>query len=214
MVSLIRGSVLLVFVLGLLLEDNSALEEGPKPHECYAESLSQCYRQYHGVLWEDMGSNYDRICKNVTAKFPCHQKIASCPEPVRMNFSRQEEGYEALRMFVCDRKDFGDYRTASRCRDFGKSQNCEERHGVGPKENKRDPANFGCKLIRSTMACFDELFSSDCEMDKKSAQAAFMKGETILLALEGCSSSAASHLLSQLLMLGAVVVAFSRYMIK
>ncbi|KAL1474862.1 hypothetical protein MTO96_037707, partial [Rhipicephalus appendiculatus] len=69
-------------------------------------------------------------------------------------------------------------------------------------------------LIRSTTICFDEVFKSDCEMDKKTAKAAFMKGQNILLALEGCSSSAASHLLSQLLMLGAAVVALSRYMNK
>ncbi|KAL1477855.1 hypothetical protein MTO96_035417, partial [Rhipicephalus appendiculatus] len=84
----------------------SLSEQRPQPHECYADSVSQCYRQYHGVLWGEMGGNHDRVCKNVTAKFPCHQRIASCPEPVRTNFSRQEEGYEALRNFVCDRKAF------------------------------------------------------------------------------------------------------------
>lgn len=211
MASLFRCSVLPVFVLGLLLGTTSAWEEGPQPHECYADSAFQCYRMYHGALWGDFGGNSDRVCKNVTAKFRCHQKLASCPEPARTNFSRQEEGYEALRNFVCDRKAFEDYRTASRCQDPKNSKACQERNGVGPEENERDPANFGCKLIRSTMLCFDELFTSDCEMDKKSAKAAFMKGEDILLALEGCSSSAASHLLSHLLMLGAAVVALSRY---
>uniref|UniRef100_A0A224Y8L2 24 kDa family member n=1 Tax=Rhipicephalus zambeziensis TaxID=60191 RepID=A0A224Y8L2_9ACAR len=189
-------------------------QQRPQPHECYAESVSSCYRMYRRVLVGDMGASYDRVCKNVTAKYRCHQKIASCPEPVRTNFSRQEEGYEALRNFVCDRQSLDDYRTASQCQDFGKLQDCQERNGAGPKENREDPDNFGCRLGRSTMICFDELFKSDCEMDKKTAKAAFMKGENILLALEGCSSSAASHLISQFLMLGAMVAALSRYMNK
>ncbi|KAL1474861.1 hypothetical protein MTO96_037706 [Rhipicephalus appendiculatus] len=186
MASLFHPVLPLFFALALLLEATSASEEGPQPHECNADLLSMCYRQYHAVLWGDVGGNYDRVCRNVTAKIRCHQKMASCPESVRTNFSRQEEGYEALRNFVCDRKAFEDYRTASRCQDLGKSLNCEERNGPSPKEYEEDPANFGCKLIRSTMMCFDEAFKSNCEMDKKTAKAAFMKGLNILLALEGC----------------------------
>ncbi|KAH7975867.1 uncharacterized protein LOC119372085 isoform X2 [Rhipicephalus sanguineus] len=208
-------SVVVILATFLLCFSRPVLsQQRPQPHECYADSVSQCYRMYHGTLWGDFNGNSDRLCKNVTTKLRCHQKLASCPEPVRTNFSRQEEGYEALRNFVCNRKAFEDYRTAARCRDHRNHQACEERHGAGPEENERDPANFGCKLIRSSMLCFDELFRSDCEMDKKTAKAAFMKGENILLALEGCSSSAASHLLSQLLVLGAVVAALSRYMNK
>ncbi|KAL1477857.1 hypothetical protein MTO96_035419 [Rhipicephalus appendiculatus] len=70
------------------------------------------------------------------------------------------------------------------------------------------------RMIRSQIACFDEVFMSDCELDQKSAKAAFVKGGNILLALQGCSSSAASHFLSQLLMLGVVVLALSRFMNK
>uniref|UniRef100_A0A224Y8P0 24 kDa family member n=1 Tax=Rhipicephalus zambeziensis TaxID=60191 RepID=A0A224Y8P0_9ACAR len=210
-----KSSVVALLATFLIGFGHPALsQQRPQPHECYAGWVSPCYRQYHAVLGEEMGGSYDRVCKNVTAKYRCHQKIASCPEPVRTNFSRQEEGYEALRSFVCDRKAFEDYRAASRCRDFRRLKDCEDRNGPSPKEHEEDPANTGCKLIRSAMICFDELFMSDCEMDKKTAKAAFMKGENILLALEGCSSSAASHLLSQLLMLGVVVVAFSRYMNK
>lgn len=178
--------------------------------ECYPDSVSQCYRSYHDVLWGQSDANYDRTCKNVTARYRCHQKIASCPEPVRTNFSRQEEGYEALRELVCDRKAFEAYRTAARCLDIDKIRDCEERNGVTPEENRRDPDHFGCKLIGSSTGCFDEAFVSNCKMDEKSAKAAFMKGQNVLLALEGCSPSAASYVFSQWLVLCLAAAALLR----
>ncbi|KAH6922933.1 hypothetical protein HPB50_020272 [Hyalomma asiaticum] len=178
--------------------------------DCYPDSVSQCYRMYYEVLWGQFDGNYDRICRNVSARYRCHQKIASCPEPVRTNFSRQEEGYEALRDLVCDRKAFEAYRTAARCRDMDKVRDCEEQNGATPEENRRDPDHFGCKLFGSTAVCFDESFLSNCKMDEKSAKAAFMKGQNVLLALEGCSPSAASHVFSQWLVLCVAAAALLR----
>ncbi|KAL1477858.1 hypothetical protein MTO96_035420 [Rhipicephalus appendiculatus] len=119
----------------------------------------------------------------------------------------------------CDREAFENYEKSSRCQDPAMTTTCQARYGVSPEELRKDPTNFGCKLIRSSIACFDELFTPTCEMDQKSAKAAFVKGENIQLALEGCnapsqSSSAASHLFSHLLMLGVAAIALLRYAIN
>ncbi|XP_050032104.1 uncharacterized protein [Dermacentor andersoni] len=200
--------VLGAFLLGSLHLVSS--QQRPKSQDCYPDLVSGCYRYYHSRLWGDFDGNYDRACRNVTAKYPCHQRLASCPEPVRSNFSRQESGYEALRDLICDRKAFQEYRTASECRDVEKSRICEEQNGANPEGLKKDPANFGCRLMRTTLMCFDEAFTPDCQMSQKAAKAAFGKGQDILLALEGCSSSAGSRFISQLLLLGVATLTLAR----
>lgn len=201
--------VLGAFLLGFLHLVSS--KQRPLPEECYADVGSRCLASYRSSLVGNFDGNYEKACRNVTAKYPCHQRIASCPEPVRSNFSRQEKGYEALRDFICDRKAFQDFLTASQCRDFEKSRICEAQNGASPEDNKNDPANLGCRIFRAELACFDELFTSDCAMNQKAAKAAFGKGQDILLALEGCSSSAGSRLLSQFLLLGVATFTLARY---
>ncbi|XP_075524596.1 uncharacterized protein LOC142556986 isoform X2 [Dermacentor variabilis] len=200
----------LLLVLELLLEVASTSGAGPQSQDCYPHLVSGCYRYYLSRLWGDFDGNFERACRNVTAKYPCHQRLASCPESVRSNFSRQESGYEALRDLICDRKAFQEYRTASECRDIEKSRICEEQNGVNPEGLKKDPANFGCRLMSVTLMCFDESFTPDCPMSQKAAKAAFGKGQDILLALEGCSSSAGSRFISQLLLLAVATVTLAR----
>ncbi|XP_037498472.1 uncharacterized protein LOC119372087 [Rhipicephalus sanguineus] len=214
MASLCHRVVPLFFVIGLLLEATSASEEGPPRYECYPESIAECFRDYGPTLWGRFHGDYKNACSNVTVKLPCHQRIASCPESVTSSFRRQEDGYKALRSLTCDQEAYENYETSIRCQDPTMFHTCQARYGASPEDLKKDPTDYGCKMIRSSIACFDELFTENCQMDRKSAKAAFMKGEDILLALEGCSSSATSHAFSRLLVLGVAAIAFLRYTIN
>uniref|UniRef100_A0A0C9RY22 Putative secreted protein n=1 Tax=Amblyomma americanum TaxID=6943 RepID=A0A0C9RY22_AMBAM len=207
----------LAFTVGLL---SAALElvlaQVSERPNCSPQSLSRCYEDYRAQLWgsgrQPGNDGYAGICRSIKMKSLCHRTISSCPEAVKANFSRQERGYEALRDIVCDEQAFQDYREAKSCQDGAKLQTCEDEQVPPflPENPAQEMDDYGCRLFQAATTCYDEAFRSDCSMSLKSAKAAFTKGQSAVLMLTGCNSSASLFVAHQHLLLAVVTLVLLR----
>lgn len=194
-----------------------------KPDACTPESAFECYDQYRldfkGTQALAVGGDYqdaiDRKCSVIKEKLPCHKQLSLCPVTKMADFSRQEQGYQALSDIICnDTQALKDSYNASLCQNVDKLIEClvERNFRLHEDDPPRNENARLCRRLQGSLGCYDETFNSSCPVPLESAKLAFAKTQEALILLAGCvEPNGSAHLAPQRLLLGIVVLVLARW---
>ncbi|KAK8780344.1 hypothetical protein V5799_018316 [Amblyomma americanum] len=100
---------------GVFASENN-IEDHPQLTECTERGVARCYMAYSMVFhrpqlqWNDTAEfneqAFGEACRAFNETSHCYEGFTRCPASMRSNFTRREEGYRALRAFVCDTQAF------------------------------------------------------------------------------------------------------------
>ncbi|KAK8775871.1 hypothetical protein V5799_030784, partial [Amblyomma americanum] len=156
----------------------------PELTECTQKEITRCYTEYveifysyapqHGsenTLSEDA---YTKVCSAFNETSSCYAGFDRCPDSVKANFTRREEGYRALRALACDKEAYKGVTTVRLCPDPRKMRECmEEEHGEF--EFDRDYEKLFCRYGPTQKMCFEKTLNSSCPLSVESRQTAITK---------------------------------------
>lgn len=199
----------------------ASVRGSPVPIECTKFGAVTCFSTY-SLEWANPALRPDKqgrfreeafmeACRIISEKNICHKTFLKCPAAFKANFTKQEEGYEAMREFVCDTQAHKDLQTSLACMDHHKLE-CEISDLDLENTNFFDVQGVTCKAIRTSVKCFDTKFNSSCPLSLKKAKASFLDLHRRWAMLLGCAQpigAAASAHLSRFL-LGAMAVSLLR----
>lgn len=187
------------------------------PIECTKFGAVSCFKSYithwtNPALRPDKQGKFKEeafmeACRIISEKNVCHQTFLKCPAAFTATFPKHEEGYEAMREFLCDTQAHKDLQTSLSCLDHHNLE-CEIADLDLENMNSFDVQDVTCKSMRGLVKCFDTKFNSSCPLSLKKAKAPYLDLHRRWAMLLGCAQpigAAASAHLSRFL-LGAMAV--------
>ncbi|XP_077521050.1 uncharacterized protein LOC144132481 isoform X2 [Amblyomma americanum] len=130
-------------------------------------------------------------CRNARAfneTSHCYEGFTRCPASMRSNFTRREEGYRALRAFVCDTQAFKAAMMGRNCTDSAKMNECMKEDLDAFTSRNIEFREYGCRLIYAERKCFEMSWIPSCPMPLNTTMAIVTKTEDILQSLQDCKS--------------------------
>ncbi|KAK8773350.1 hypothetical protein V5799_012117, partial [Amblyomma americanum] len=113
----------------------------------------------------------NKICRAFKKRSSCYAGFVRCPESMRRNFTRREEGYRAFRSVVCDKEAYEGAITTIVCSDVDKMQAClQEQHGHLNASNA-EYEQIVCGYNQAQSVCYKKSWISSCGMSFESARA-------------------------------------------
>uniref|UniRef100_A0A023G5Y5 Putative secreted protein n=1 Tax=Amblyomma triste TaxID=251400 RepID=A0A023G5Y5_AMBTT len=141
--------------------------------ECTQQEIARCYTQYVRNFYSyspPYGSDitlsedtYNEVCRGFNETSSCYAGFDRCPDSMKANFTRREEGYRALRALACDREAYQDALKVRYCVDPRKMGECiVEEHGE--YELDRNFEKFFCAYSPTQKACYDRAWNASCTL--------------------------------------------------
>uniref|UniRef100_A0A023G5R6 Putative secreted protein n=1 Tax=Amblyomma triste TaxID=251400 RepID=A0A023G5R6_AMBTT len=171
----------------------------PELIECTKEGIADCYTGYDNVFQRrELQMNaegqfneeaYRRACSALDETSSCYVGFTRCPESMRSNFTRREEGYRMFRTFVCNTEALKAAISIKNCTDPEKIRTCiVERHG----NLNRTDARFEeilCRWLEGERDCYKNGLSSVCPWSLEEIKASVARSLNTLELLHDCRST-------------------------